>query len=108
MDLEWNTSTRRLCVASGCDVRAVLGGSRCVSRLGADHACSCFLFQEELNATDVAGYVQRLRHEAMYKQSLMPDVMATDVHYLTSILQRRLLPLAFASETVSLHTVASL
>ena len=52
--------------------------------------------------TDVATYMLRLQHEAMAsKQELISGVMSTDVHYLTSILQHRLLPLALSSEAVS-------
>ncbi|XP_076439680.1 adhesion G protein-coupled receptor A2-like [Babylonia areolata] len=61
------------------------------------------LAREDLNGTDIDRYIQRLQQVSMTSKHrrLISDIMLTDVHYLTSILQNRLLPLAFTSQHVS-------
>ncbi|KAK7468009.1 hypothetical protein BaRGS_00036753, partial [Batillaria attramentaria] len=58
------------------------------------------LAQENLNLTDIETYVRRLQRAALASKQ-RSALMATDVHYLTTILQNRLLPLAHTSLQVS-------
>ncbi|KAL8623643.1 hypothetical protein ACOMHN_051085 [Nucella lapillus] len=58
--------------------------------------------EDVYNVSQVSDYMQRLQAVSMTsKHRLLSDIMLTDVHYLTSILQHTLLPLALHSRQVS-------